>query len=219
MLRSLIAALYAVLLGFRFRRELAISVHELQRYLSKSFNLGLCYGAFVKPPTIRGSVYAGRAAFLCCAYDVVTDWRSFSPYFRERFKRQLQRLVPEWAVGLTMQLYRSDLEEALQEDGLERGIIAVKLITGVVGSEDSFSGFGIRRLGLLLQIVDDVIDFEHDVAHEELNCLATSRGTLHLRFLKENKQQLLHLFRGDLVMRSVITHGIRRGEAMAQELS
>jgi len=157
MFSSIVSSICAIFLSFRFWRELKIRNSEAKRYLSKSFNLGLCYGAFVKPTTLRGAVAAGKAAFVSCSYDVVTDWRSFSADFREPFERQLQSLVPS-ATELTMRLYWSEMQGTLGDDGLERGVIAAEFIIGLVGSEAFFDRFGIRRLGLLLQIVDDIIE-------------------------------------------------------------
>ena len=174
------------------------------RYLGKNFCLGLCYGAFVKPVTFRGAFLAARAAFLSCAYDVATDWRSFSKGCLASLEGQLRCLVPDWAVELTMNLYRAEMREELGIDGLERGVIAVEFITGLIGPAPIFSAFGIRRLGLLLQIVDDIRDFEHDVAFDDVNCLATQRAGLYISFFRENLGDLIFLFRRDLVMRSVI---------------
>lgn len=218
MFRSLTAGLAGVLLGVRFWRALAVRPREVKRYFSKIFGLGLCYGAFVNPPNFRGSVAAGCAAFLSCAYDLITDWRSFSDDYRHRFESELEHLVPKWAAELAMHLYWAEARDALEDDGLERGVIAVKFITGLVGSEGHFSQFGIHRLGLLLQIVDDVLDFEQDVALGEQNCLVTTRAAGYLAFLHENRHEILGLFARDRIMRSVILRADRKAQAMAREL-
>ncbi|HEV8241652.1 MAG TPA: hypothetical protein VGS57_19975 [Thermoanaerobaculia bacterium] len=149
---------------------------------------------------------------------MVTDWRHFSAQFREPFQKELEHLVPPWAVALAMSLYWTELQRGLEDDGLERGVIAVRLITGLVGSTGHFSSFGLRRLGLLLQIVDDLLDFEHDRANGELNCLATGRAASHLAFFSENRQQLLHLFRSDQIMRVAIERADQESQAMTRKL-
>jgi hypothetical protein len=219
MIRSLAVGLYSVFLGLRFWRDLAIQSHEGLEYLSKLFSLGALYSAFVKPPTSRGFVGAGRAAFLCCAYDVVTDWRGFSSKFREPFEKQLQRLVPEWAVELTMELYWVDRFGTLSDDGLERGGIAVEFITGVVGSRAYFSAFGVKRLGQLLQIVDDVLDLEHDVDCDEMNCLVSPRATKYLEILMESQEEMVRLFRRDRTMCFAIVRAGRKARSMLWKLT
>lgn len=111
-----------------------------------------------------------------------------------------------------MDLYSADLQGILKDDGLERGSIAVEFITGIIGSGAFFSDFGIQDLGLLLQIADDILDFEHDVQNSELNCLATPRATKHLAFFKKHERRLLDLFRTDRAMYAVISHAGRKAK-------
>lgn len=218
MLRSLISALCATFLGIRFGQDVSIRWSELARFLSKNFSLGLCYGAFVRPATVQGSVAAGRAAYLCCAYDVVTDWRSFSPELRECFEKQLRRLAPKREANLLMDLYWTELRSSLKNDGLERGVIALEVILGLVGSGAYFSQFGVHRLGCLLQVLDDVLDLERDTANGETNCLLGPSAAQHLDFLDENKRGLRALFRKDPPLRSVIERAFRKAQILGHEL-
>lgn len=218
MMRAVAVGVYSVCLGLRFWRDLAIQWREGVKYLNKVFSLGVLYAAFVKPATVRGFVGAGRAAFLSCAYDVVTDWRSFSSAFREPFENQLQRLVPEWAVELTMDLYWADRLGTLRDDGLERGGIAVEFITGVVGSKAFFAAFGIERLGRLLQIVDDVLDLEHDIDCGELNCLVRPLAAEYLEVLIDSQEEMLRLFRADWMMRLAIVRAGRKACLLLRKL-
>lgn len=219
MLRALVAASCAVHLGMRFRRSLAISSRDLWRYFSKNFALGLCYAAFVRPAKAWGFVRAGQAAFLCCAYDVVTDWRDFSVEYRRIFQEQLAEFVPEWACERAMELYWSDLKRKVGRDGLDRGIITVELITGVLGSKSYFSKFGVQRLGLLLQVVDDILDIEKDIEDGGLNFLKGGDAGRYLEFFMLNKQSLMDLFEKDIFMKLAINRAYVKADVVRSRLN
>lgn len=214
MLRSLLSAICSSFLSVRYYRHLGIRNHEIVRYFKKSANLGLCYGAFVRPFSMRGCWSAGVAAFLTCAYDVVTDWRAFTEELRGPFEGILRHILPDWATELTWSLYWLEVHGKLADDGLERGVITVEVIVGLVGSREAFLGFGMRRLGLLLQIVDDVLDLEDDTEKEELNCLTTTRRDRHLRYLRDNMNQLLELFRRDRIMHTVVADAGKKASSL-----
>lgn len=220
MLKSILVGAYALVIGARHFRTCGIRWGEAGRFATKLFSLGMLYAAFVKPEgTVRRCTAAARAAFLCCAYDVVTDWRSFAVEYRMPFEKVLRRLVPEWAVRLTMRLYWADCHEVLRDDGLERGCVAVRFIVGVVGSEAHFAQFGIDRLGRVLQIVDDILDVESDSRFGELNCLNTPRAAEHIKYLRANLEATLELFRTDIMMSSVIARAARKAASILEQRS
>src|SRR5271170_1206630 len=85
-----VAAAAALLLSVRHARRLGISGTEAWRYFKKSTSLGLCLAGICPAATLRQVWLAGKAAFICCAYDVVTDWRSFHPRDFEAFLATLR---------------------------------------------------------------------------------------------------------------------------------
>lgn len=213
MICSAIAAGKATWLGLRYASQLGIKVPELGRYFLKSINLGLCYGGFISSVDLRKALRAGDVAFCCCAYDVVTDWRSFDSESRDTFEVILSRHVPEWARVLTKDLYQKELNQTIGLDGLERGVLALEFAVGVIGLQEQFSSADVREMGVLLQIVDDVLDFEQDCALGELNCLNTPRSRLYLRHLATKMDALSARFSHSLVMRLVldkVQHRIKR---------
>jgi hypothetical protein len=210
MLPSFFALLRAIQLGLRFRCKLQIRTAELWPYLRKCSNLGLCYGGFVPTTwTIETAFRAGDVAFLCCAYDVATDWRSFSPYHRDVLNEVLKELVPSWACEITMDLYEREIAGILRDDGLERGAIAFDFAVGVIGIQSQFTKREIAELGVLLQIVDDVLDLESDRANGELNCLLSPRREVYLNRLNSGIAGLSQRFATSPVMAFVL----RRVEA------
>lgn len=204
MICSAIAASRATWLGLRYARQLGIKLPEVGRYFLKCINLGLCYGGFISSVDLRKAVRAGDVAFLCCAYDVVTDWRSFDSESRDTFEAILSRHVPEWARVLTKGLYQKELDQTIGLDGLERGVLALEFAVGVIGLQAQFSSADVREVGVLLQIVDDVLDFEQDSLLGELNCLNTPRSGLYLTHLAATMDALAGRFAHSLFMGLVL---------------
>ena len=72
-------------------------------------------------------------------------------------------------------------------DGLERGAIALRFILKMMRCEAQREAMwgDLTDLGELLQIVDDVLDYEDDAAAGEQNCLLTANRAIYLaRFLE-----------------------------------
>ena len=84
-----------------------------------------------------------------------------------------------------MALYDKDSKNQLSEDGLERGAIALEFILKTMGCEHERAtrGGDLNKIGELLQIVDDVLDYEDDIAAGDLNCLTTANRVTHLKQL------------------------------------
>jgi hypothetical protein len=170
---------------------------------------------------------AGEAAFLCCAYDVVTDWRLFDTKSRVTFEKILcervqQSEIQELAIGL----YEKELNDGLAEDGLERGAIALRFTLKMMGCEKAreVAWGDLDELGRLLQIVDDVLDYEEDVVSGDTNCLRSVRRSVYLRQLisQLGSADARRLF-GDTgsVLISVVEMAGRKAEALlrAEEVS
>jgi hypothetical protein len=96
--------------------------------MKKSLRLGLCYAGFAVPWNPTEAWKAGEAAFLSCAYDVVTDWHGFDAKGRSVFKSILIHLSEPQLQELALTLYDKDSQKQLCENGLERGAIALRFI-------------------------------------------------------------------------------------------
>jgi hypothetical protein len=184
--RNSVAAAVAFYRSARYVRRLGIQPFEIRRYLGKAISLSLCYSEIIPDGGFRASVGAGTAAFLCCAYDVVTDWRAFDCSSFRCFDDVLHEVVSEQATrALALDLYDRERNRALDEDGLERGPIALRFILALANANPTQESneFEVIRLGRLLQIVDDVLDYEDDIAHGDLNCLTSPNRARYLREL------------------------------------
>lgn len=183
----IVAALSAFSRSIQYAGVLGITKAERIRYLKKSISLALCYAGFGTPWNVMEAWKAGEAAFLSCAYDVVTDWRHFDVKARSAFESVLTDLSRVELRELALTLYDKELRNQLLDDGLERGDIALRFILKTMGCETQREATwgDLSDLGQLLQIVDDVLDYEDDAAVGDLNCLRTAKRDLYLGRLLE----------------------------------
>jgi hypothetical protein len=186
----------------------------LSRYVRKGVGLSLCYDELAQPKTVAAAARVGTAGFLCCAYDVVTDWRSFEPEARRVFGEILEELVSsQMAKSLAVNLYDIEKSGLLGEDGLERGPIALRFVLAVTSNgATGLPAYEIDQLGRLLQIVDDVLDYEDDVVRGEVNCLTSANRAMYLRDLigELHPAEVRRLFGRRCVVLAIVIDRARR---------
>lgn len=223
-LSHLVAALSAFTRSIQYAGVLGISKAELVRYVKKSVRLALCYAGFGTPWNLTEGWKAGEAAFLSCAYDVVTDWRYFDGKARRAFESALTDLSRPELRELALTLYDKELTNQLSEDGLERGAIALRFILKTMGCEaQREAAWGdLNDLGELLQIVDDVLDYEDDSAVGDQNCLRTANRAVYLSQLLEglSSERTHRLFghsRSVLIL--AIAHARKKGAELQAKTS
>lgn len=215
----LVAALSAFIRSVQYARVLRISNAERVRYVKKSLRLALCYAGFAAHWNLMEAWKAGEAAFLSCAYDVVTDWRDFDEKARSAFESILTDLSQPELRELALMLYDKDLNHELSGDGLERGAIALRFILKTMGCEKQREATwgDLTDLGELLQIVDDVLDYEDDASAGHQNCLITANRTIYLTRLLGglNSQNCRRLFgRARSVLVLAIAHAREKGTTL-----
>jgi hypothetical protein len=197
-LSHLTAAFSALVRSIQYAGILTIARGERLRYLKKSLRLGLCYAGFGVPGNLREAWKAGEAAFLSCAYDVVTDWQDFDEKARGAFEIILSELSEQELQKLALTLCDKDSNNQLSESGLERGAAALRFILRMMGCEKQREArWGdLTDLGELLQIVDDIYDYEDDVAAGDQNCLSTADRDMYLGRVLEglNSENCRRLF-------------------------
>jgi hypothetical protein len=200
MLRHLGAALVAFGWSLRYQSVFGIKIKECSRYWFKAVNLALCYQGFASDRKMSSCVGAGKAAFFCCAYDVITDWRDFDPFLFSRFESLTKQSLTTDAAGLAIQLYRQEKSGILEDDGLSRGTIALEFVTKIMGSESFIRReIDFNNFGIVMQIVDDVFDVEEDQREQKTNSLFCEKRNEYLKMLIE--------FPVDQI-RGILPHGI-----------
>lgn len=215
MVRLFICLESSLRFSIRYRRELDISWRNSGRYYKKSVSLAWCYLGFSVRKTLHEARAAGLAGFLCCAYDVVTDWHHFDQKMLERYRGILCDLVPGELQSMVHILLDRELSCELQFDGLERGVTAFAFITKLMGT-DSFYDSGSRKhlLGMALQVVDDLLDYQHDVALGEINCLRSERAAQYVSLMKSvlDSDKLPLLFSRSFFLRNAIKKAQKQGQ-------
>jgi hypothetical protein len=87
---------------------------------------------------------------------------------------------------LAISLYWQEKKEQLKDDGLSRGTIALQFVTKVMGSESAIrQKTDFNQLGIVMQIVDDVLDVEDDRRDHKMNSLFSSKRNEYLAELVE----------------------------------
>jgi len=219
-MKYLIAVFISLVHSIRHVIDLEICRKEMIRYLKKSINLSLCYVDFLDSTKIRNAPRAGEAAFLCCAYDVVTDWRGFNEKQYFVFKKILLSIVNSEVAEIALSLYKKEKDELLCDDGLERGEVALKFITVLTGMEERFrERTDFAKLGRILQIGDDVLDYEDDLRNNELNCLASPRKWDYLKLVASEitDDGIKKLFPHGKIIKKVLFQVKKKAERMLKE--
>ncbi len=216
-LRASIAVGRSQQLALRYRSPLEIRREELSRYFSKSASLALCYQGFGTNCDLSQAEGAGRAAFLSCAYDVATDWREDDPKWPAIFEQIVRREASPELAEMALDLYRRDAGESLTDDGLERGIIAFRFVLSMMGLTEQFQKkTDIDNLGLLLQVVDDVLDYESDTTTGDLNCINSPKAQEYLHRLdtEMTDAQIRLLFPNSRLLFYVIRNSRRKAHKL-----
>lgn len=172
----------------RYARALQIEPWERGPYFRKTFNISLVYAGFAQRFSLDQAKGAGHAAFLTCAYDVVTDWGK-QRSLQASFARSMHALASPELANMALDLLDRDTKGALLDDGLERGVVTLEFILGMMNIREAFGRKcdNFKQLGQGLQIVDDVIDWENDNLKGDQNCLTNTnlRSTYLGRILED----------------------------------
>lgn len=103
-------------------------------------------------------------------------------------------------------------------DGLERGVVTTEFVLQTMGIREIFDRkCDIWQLGIYLQIVDDVLDFEDDLKKGDQNCLANA--AMRAAYLKK----LPHGFNDSTLGRlfpygGILTYVIRAARGKAENM-
>jgi hypothetical protein len=216
---EVLAAIRAVGLSLRSARRLGVRGTELVRFVKKSINFSICFAGLAPCARFRQIWGVGTSAFLCSAYDVISDWRDFDPGLWRVYSGLLGKLVPcEQTRLIAIILYEKELNRALTNDGLERGVLALDFALQLMDVRDDclVRWHTLERVGTLLQIADDILDLEEDLRNGDQNCLRTPRRCKHLsEFVEFTENRALLTFGTDgSVLLSVLRTARQKAEIL-----
>ena len=200
--------------------RLRLSGAEKRRFRRKASNLALCYTAF-RADRGRASIRRCAMAGVCCAtYDVLTDWRGFSEANRALLGEIVTATAGSTRSAIALDLYDTEATGSITDDGLERGYDSILFITGLLGSRPQLERrFDLRRLGMALQVVDDVLDYESDRRSGELNCLASPRRAQYLALMETelSSERMSELYTQGWMLRAVVRYALRKATKLRRE--
>jgi hypothetical protein len=174
----------ALVLAAKYLSKLEIQPHEYVRYFGKAHHLAANYVGFSQKASLQEAYGAGKAGAFACIYDVLSDWSKDHPNPELIFEEILQEEAGNELKELALSLFKKDTSQNLENDGLERGYIAFLFTLKMMGVDSFYEAKGgIKNLGEILQIVDDIWDLERDTAEGQTNCLLTERRDTHLQRL------------------------------------
>ena len=200
--------------------RLRLSGAEKRRFRRKTTNLSLCYTAFCADRA-RASVRRCAMAGVCCAtYDVLTDWRGFSEANRALLGEIVTATAGSALAPIALDLYDKEATGSITDDGLERGYDSILFITGLLGSRPQIERrFDLKRLGMALQVVDDVLDYESDRRSGELNCLVSPRRAQYLALMETelSNERMSELYTRGWLLRAVVRYALRKATKLRKE--
>ena len=138
-------------------------------------------------------MFAGRRYFrkaaelgsLASAFDLVSDGLRYEASAVSRFRLLAAHVLQCDAAEALLQLLSQKMHGALRVDGLSRGSDATQIILKHFGCESRLFELseGVEEIGVLLQIVDDVLDRKQDARKGHANFMNSVAARDHLASL------------------------------------
>lgn len=170
----------------QYADTLKLNPTETKRFIRKSQNLFLMYLGFAKDRTYRAIDGAALSWFLSAYYDWVTDGPRAGAEAQEGLLGVLKKISQNtWANGLVQDMLQKDVSKTLADDGLERGAISFIFILEMMGLREEYEKkCDIQEVGKMLQVIDDIDDWEDDTAQWDWNVLNTPKASEYLNRLE-----------------------------------
>jgi hypothetical protein len=196
----------AIALAWSQLRRFNISAVDRFRYATKSGNLALCFLGFSIHPGREFSQRSAELGVLASIFDLASDGLKFDTGALHQFRLVVSETVDEGVACIIFNLMTRKQRMELGVGGLDRGVDAVRIVIKHLHAEEVWkSEREIYDIGILCQIIDDVLDYKGDFARQELNFLRTDERTIYLeRFLKWDYKEQFKNSRYPFVLFQVI---------------
>lgn len=165
-------------LFFTYRTKMDMSILESKRFFPKCHNLFVSYLAFGQNWSREEVYWAAISAFLSAYYDWVTDGPRPTPEAQKQFMEILNVLSPITSANKSVEdMLQKDIWGILAEDGLERWSISFIFILQTMGILNDFQAkCDVEEVGKMLQVIDDIDDYESDKENWDWNVFCTERA-------------------------------------------
>jgi hypothetical protein len=182
----------------------------------KSANLAICFLGFAGHSGENVFRRSAELGFLASIFDLVSDGLRFESTAMTLFESLVKSTVDKDVAQIIFNLMTRKQERRFTSCGLDRGVDALRIVIKHLQAEDYWASESeIHEAGTLCQIVDDVLDYEKDVARHELNFLGHRDSKMHIQQLMnwDYKRQLHYS-----CYPSVLFGVIRKAQAKAKKL-
>ncbi len=162
---------------FTYRNEIGLKIFESKKFFTKCHNLFLMYLEFAKNPTKEETSWAAISAFLSAYYDWVTDGSRISREAQSKFLEILWKLSTKSRLNsLIKDMLEKDITKTLDNDWLERGSASFVFILEMMWLRNKYEQkCDIWEVWRMLQVIDDIDDYEKDRANWDWNVFCTEQ--------------------------------------------
>jgi hypothetical protein len=206
----------AWVLSLNQMRQFDVPLRARLGYGIKSGNLAASFlGLSIRsgPEPIRLSSELGMLAAM---FDLVSDGLHFDPCATHLYCKLARDTLDPPVADILLQLLERKAKHAFAHGGLDRGIDAFRVVIKHLRSEEVWQNpADVALTGTLLQVVDDVLDYGHDIRYGELNFLRDRELQDHLVDLVE--WDFATCF-ADSKYPAVLFHAIKRAKTISTRL-
>jgi hypothetical protein len=190
------------------------------RYAIKAANLAVCFLGFAIRNERRIAHRSVDLGVMASLFDLASDGLRFCPRAITKLNYLATETLGREQASLLLDLMERKRARALLFDGLERGIVSLRLILNHLDAAEAWSNNDVVRAGIYLQIVDDVLDYRHDVADNELNFLQSSNASYWLQeFLQWDYEAQFHTSPHPAALLGIIKKARHTAVRLAREAS
>ena len=178
----------AVRLAWHGSREFALPVRVRVHYALKSGNLAICFVGFSRDSGRRFLERSAELGTLASVFDLVSDGLNYDTAAVGRFHSMVKGILEPEAAEILLALLRQKERGALAATGLSRGCDAMRVILKHLECESRWENNGaqeMERVGILLQIVDDILDMRQDIRKGHINFMKSAAADCYLNDLLE----------------------------------
>jgi hypothetical protein len=161
----------------RFEVSQAKRVH----YTIKAANLAVSFLGFSIDGGQEFLVRSADLGVLASLFDLSSDGMSFDREAVRRFQTIVQSTLDASTAQIIFDLLSRKKDGAIRVHGLERGVDALHIVLKHLRADVFWkSEADVREVGILCQVVDDVLDYENDIVRGELNFLRAGDSRVYL---------------------------------------
>jgi hypothetical protein len=158
------------------------------KHSTKAGNLSICFLGFATKFNAKAVQKSAELGMMSSLFDLVSDGLRYEVSAVEKYLNKCEEIFSQSSSRILTDLLQAKKKNQIPLDGLKRGEIALIVVLDHLGELEEFNKLqSTSEIGELLQIVDDLLDFEEDAKSNHLNFLKGANGEVGLRKLLDRK--------------------------------